>query len=54
MPCSSCGVTMRDLGVNPEGKQYFECHQDGCHRRYTLVARWWESGTSFHVEDVPH
>jgi hypothetical protein len=43
---------MRYLGTDDEGKQYFECHQDGCERQYKPIRRWWESGTSFHEEDV--
>jgi hypothetical protein len=52
MPCTSCGISMRYLGADQEGKQYFECHQDGCPRRHKLMCRWWESGTDFQVEEV--
>jgi len=52
MSCTSCGITMRYLGTDHEGKLYFECRQDGCDRQYRLIQRWWESGTDFHVEAV--
>jgi hypothetical protein len=52
MRCTSCGITMRYLGTDDEGKQYFACHQKGCERQYKPIRRWWESGTDFHVEDV--
>jgi hypothetical protein len=53
MPCKSCGLNMRYLGTDQEGKQYFECHQDSCERQYKPMRRWWESGTAFHEEEVP-
>jgi hypothetical protein len=43
---------MQYLGTDHEGRQYFECHQDGCERQHKPIRRWWESGTSFHEEDV--
>jgi hypothetical protein len=51
MRCKSCGIHLRYLGTDDEGKQSFECHQDGCERQYKPIRRWWESGTSFHEED---
>jgi hypothetical protein len=53
MSCTSCGIRMRYLGADQEGKQCFECRQDGCPRRHTRMCRWWESGTDFQVEEVP-
>ena len=52
MPCKSCRTTMRYLGTDREGQQYFVCQQNGCDRQYQRVRRWWESGTEFHLEDV--
>jgi hypothetical protein len=53
MPCKLCRTYMHFLGMDDEGKQYFECHQDNCERQYKPTRRWWESGTSFHEEEVP-
>jgi hypothetical protein len=53
MHCASCGTIMWYLGTDHEGKQHFDCHQDGCPRRHLLTRRWWESGTDFHVEEMP-
>ena len=52
MRCTSCGMNMPYLGMDQEGKQYFECHQDGCEHQHKLLRRWWESGTDFQVEFV--
>jgi hypothetical protein len=52
MSCVSCGITLRYLGADHEGRQYFACYQEGCARRHRLMRRWWESGTDFHVEEI--
>jgi hypothetical protein len=52
MCCTSCGISMRYLGRDQEGKQYFECHQEGCEHQYKRFRRWWESGTDFQAELV--
>jgi kynureninase len=52
MHCISCGMNMRYLGMGPDGRQYFECHQDSCEHQRKPLCRWWESGTDFQVEFV--
>jgi hypothetical protein len=52
MRCTSCGMNLQSLGMDHEGKQYFECHQDGCEHQRKLLRRWWESGTDFQAEFV--
>jgi NADH:ubiquinone oxidoreductase subunit len=52
MRCTCCHIFMRYMGTDDKGKQYFECHYDGCANRFKLYRRYWESGDSFSVEEV--
>ena len=52
MHCISCGMNMLYLGMDEDGRQYFECHQASCERQGKPLRRWWESGTDFQAEFV--
>jgi hypothetical protein len=52
MHCTSCGMNMLYLGIDQDGRQYFQCQQNSCEHQRKPLLRWWESGTDFQAEFV--